>query len=78
MPVDVNGTQYLSVTEVAERAGVSRQTVWRWRRNGAVPAGWLYRKRQVLFTKEEAAKIEEYANRLEPLDDGLRTQPPLF
>ena len=72
MPTEVNGTRYSSTTEVAKRAGVSRQTVWRWRRDGRIPPGRRYRNGQVLFTEDEAARIEEYANRLEPSDDGLR------
>ena len=78
MPVDVNGVQYWTSTEAAKRVGVSRQTVWRWRKMKAIPAGNRYRNGQVLFSERELAKIEEYAHRLEPLDDGLRNQPSLF
>ncbi len=78
MPIEVNGTRYLSATEVADRAEVSRQTIWRWRKNGLIPLGRRYRNGQVLFTEDEASEVELYANRLESLDDGLQRQPRLF
>jgi len=78
MPTEVNGTEYFSTTEVAERACVSRQTIWRWRKSGVIPPGRRYRNGQVLFTEEEADAIEAHANRLEPLDSGFQTHPTLF
>jgi predicted DNA-binding transcriptional regulator AlpA len=66
VPVDVDGARYLTAAEVAERAGVSRQTLWRWRQETKVPAGARYRDRQLLFSEAEAEAVEEYAHRLEP------------
>jgi prophage regulatory protein len=31
------GEQLLTLTEVVERYGVTRQTIWRWRREGIFP-----------------------------------------
>lgn len=78
MPVQVNGTEYLSVTETAKKVGVSRQTLWRWRSEGNVPQGQLYRGKQVLFSPEDVAVIEEYANRLEPIERVVANQLGLF
>ncbi|WP_418594410.1 helix-turn-helix transcriptional regulator [Ponticoccus sp. (in: a-proteobacteria)] len=36
MPLD-NSSLYLSVTQVAERFGVSEDSIWRWKRNGTFP-----------------------------------------
>ncbi len=48
-------------------AGVTRQTLWRWRQDGKVPAGRKYRDKQVVFTSAESEQIREYAQRLEPI-----------
>jgi hypothetical protein len=45
---------------------VTRQTLWRWRRQGKIPKGSLYRGKDLVFTLEEASDIRRYANRLEP------------
>ena len=72
MPVEVNGTRYLSATDVAGKAEVSRQTIWRWRKNGLIPPGRRYRNGQVLFTEDAASDVELYANRRELIEDGLQ------
>ncbi len=36
MPLDTTNL-YLTVDQVAERLGVSRDTIWRWKRNGTFP-----------------------------------------
>ena len=66
--VQINGTAYVSVAELANCLGVSRQTLWRWRQDGLIPQGRKFRGRWVLFTLDEAHRICEYANRLEPID----------
>lgn len=68
MPVEVDGVTYYSASEVASAAGISRQSLWRWRTEGKVPAGRRYRDRQILFTAHEVQQVKEYANRLEPAD----------
>ena len=66
MPVKLDGTEYFTAAEVAARAGVSRQTLWRWRQETKVPAGARYRDRQLVFSEAEAEAVAEYAHRLEP------------
>lgn len=78
MPVQVAELTYYTNNEVSEESGVSRQTLWRWREKGRIPAGVRYRTRQVLFTAEEAEAIREYANRLEPIEFGGTRQLGLF
>jgi predicted DNA-binding transcriptional regulator AlpA len=72
--MQIDGTIYLSVGSVAERVGVSRTTLWRWRHESKIPKGQRYRGRQVVFTEDEARAIHEYAHRLEPAVPN-RTKP---
>jgi predicted DNA-binding transcriptional regulator AlpA len=57
---------FYSVTEVAEVADVTRQTIWRWRKDNKIPEGRKYRGRNVVFTQDELEEIYAYAHRLEP------------
>jgi predicted site-specific integrase-resolvase len=57
---------------------VTRQTLWRWRQEGKIPAGHRYRGRQVVFNPEEVSVIQEYANRIEPIDTAEGEQLSLF
>ena len=70
MAVELDGEVYLCVSEVVERLGVSRQTLWRWRTEGEIPTGHGYRGGQVVFSIPEVEKIEAYAHRLEPIRVG--------
>jgi len=73
MPVEIQGEQYHTNSEVADELKVSRQTLWRWLDKGSIPAGWKYRTRQVLFTAEEVEAIRQFANKLEPIELGSGT-----
>jgi len=66
MPLDLEGKRFYTMGEVAEMAGVARQTVWRWKESGKVPSGVRYRGRELLFTLDEVETICDYAHRLEP------------
>jgi len=67
MPIIIESHMFFTATEVSKDIGVVRQTIWRWRQVGKIPAGRRYRDRQILFTLEEVAKIKEFANRMEPI-----------
>lgn len=67
MPFEIDGVEYLPAKEVAAKAGVSRQTLWRWRQDGLIPQGNRYRGRHVVFSPEEVRVIENHANRIEPI-----------
>ena len=68
MPTTVSATIFLSASEVANLAGVSRQSLWRWKKAGLVPAGRRYRGRELLYTRDEVEAIVAHAHRLEPED----------
>lgn len=78
MPIQISGKDYFTVPEVIESVGVSRQTLWRWRQDGKVPAGHRYRNRQVLFSSEEMEQLQEFANRVEPVGVDAGKQLGLF
>jgi predicted DNA-binding transcriptional regulator AlpA len=71
MPVEVDGVNYYSASEVVRAVGISRQSLWRWRMDGKVPPGKRYRDRQILFTASEVEQVKSYANRLEPAEPAL-------
>ena len=70
MSLNVNGQKLFTATEVAEDVGVVRQTLWRWRQQGKIPAGHRFRDRQILFATWELQTIRDFANKLEPLTNG--------
>jgi hypothetical protein len=78
MSVTVDGTTYFSTTEVLREVGVARQTLWRWRQEGKIPAGHRFRDRQIFFTAAEFKAVREYANRIEPVELGPMHQLSLF
>jgi excisionase family DNA binding protein len=78
MPKLIDQLTYYQVAEVAAELGVSRQTLWRWRQEGRVPAGHRFRDRQVLFTESEVQAIREFALKVEPITAPNHTQLKLF
>ena len=77
-PIIIDGVEYYKHSEVAEELGVSRQTLWRWRRQGSIPVGHRYRDGKTLFTAAEVEAIRQFANRVEPLDEVDANQLKLF
>ncbi len=78
MPVEIDGKLYFSPNDVAKEAGVSRQTLWRWRQQRKIPAGNRYRGRQVLFTDIELRAVLDYAHHIEPIELAAERQLGLF
>ena len=79
MPREIEGIRYFTVSEIERKLRVSRQTLWRWRREGNIPAGQRFRSRQVVFTEAEVEKIRGFANRLTPIGLEVDETPlPLF
>ena len=66
MSLSVEGITYYTMKDIVSQLSVSRQTLWRWRREGKIPQGQLFRDKQLLFTKLEFGQIEAFANRIEP------------
>lgn len=78
MPKHIEGRPYYSSGDIVSQLGVTRQTLWRWRREGKIPAGYRYRDRWILYTELEFQEIQRFANRVEPIDDKPRNQLTLF
>ena len=74
----IDGIRYYSATEVARELGVSRQTIWRWRKEARIPPGYRFRDGQVMFTESELQAVREYGNRIEPLASKNLNQLKLF
>jgi predicted DNA-binding transcriptional regulator AlpA len=68
MPFSIRDQVYFSVNEVLADTGISRQTLWRWRQDGKVPAGHRFRDRQILFDQEQFEAIRSYSTHVERLD----------
>lgn len=78
MPVRISGREYFTSSEVCQFAGVSRQTLWRWRQEDKVPAGNRLRGRQLVFSNEELIRVKQYATHLEPAAPRRPDQMSLF
>ena len=78
MPTIINEISYIAASELLEQLDISRQTLWRWRQEGKIPAGHRFRGKQVLFSPEEVEVILEYANRIEPIAGSSDAQLNLF
>jgi hypothetical protein len=66
--LDIGGTRYVPASTLAVQLGVSRQTIWRWRKVGKIPQGHLYRSKQLVFTVAEAVDVYAYGTRVEPAE----------
>ncbi len=78
MALNIEGTAYVAANELLGELKISRQTLWRWRREGHIPTGHRFRDGKVMFTQAEANEIRQYANRIEPIDVAERNQLGLF
>lgn len=65
-PIEIDGVAYYTAAQVADAAGITRQTLWRWRQRGHVPSGQRFRDRQLLFSEDEFSSVVKFANRLVP------------
>lgn len=78
MPISIGGVIYYSAAELVNELGITRQTFWRWRRGGKVPAGQRFRDGQILFSQFELQLARDYAHRLEPTHPASPDQLKLF
>jgi predicted DNA-binding transcriptional regulator AlpA len=65
--LQIGGRALFPLEAVAEAAGVTRQTLWRWRKDRKIPLGHKLRNRRIVFSETEAAQVLEYAHQLEPI-----------
>jgi cysteine desulfurase len=68
MPSEIDGSIFYTSTDVAEACGVSRQTIWRWRQYGLIPAGRTRRTGSVVFTHSELEYIRAHVGQLDSRD----------
>ena len=74
----IEGVEYYTTAEVVRVAGISRQTLWRWRKEKRVPQGHTFRSRGVLFSRSETrpdSVVREPGRGSE--DESKPIQPPL-
>ncbi len=62
MPVPVSGTAYYTATELV---GISRQSLWHWRREDFVFCGHRRRGRELVYTRGRMDVIYAHTHRLE-------------
>lgn len=67
MPLTVDAITYYTMKDAVDLLSITRQTLWRWRREGKVPQGRLFRRRRLLFSQSEFGQIEAFANKMESL-----------
>ena len=65
MPREIEGTIYYEATEVCEKAGISRPTLFRWLKRGLLVRMHRDRRGWRLFTEEDLNKIQAEATRIE-------------
>ena len=56
-PIEIDGVEYYSQAQVLKDLRISRQTLYRWRQEGKIPVGNLYRGTRIIFTAEEVEAI---------------------
>ena len=68
MPLTIDEITYFQTQEVLDEIGVSRQTLWRWRKEEPdFPQGARFRGKLV-FSASELEEIRERAFRVEPVE----------
>lgn len=65
--VVIGDQTYYEATKILRALGISRQTLWLWRKDQLIPAGSRHRNRLV-FSENETAQIIAHAARLEPVE----------
>lgn len=76
MPIEIEGVEYFTATDIQRDVGIVRQTLWRWRRAKKIPQGRRYRDKTIVFTRAEVGAIREFSNRLEPADSPKPIKRP--
>jgi predicted site-specific integrase-resolvase len=72
MPVAVNGRTYYRTAEACEMAGTSRNTLFRWIREGSfADVGLRDRKGWRLFTEVDVKRLKEEVNKILPQNVSL-------
>ena len=72
MPREFNGQRYYETSEVCQKAGISRPTLFRWLKRGMLHRLHRDRRGWRLFTEDDLRKIQAEANKVEAEDVSLR------
>ncbi len=64
--IRIGADTYFETKEVLRAVGVSRQTLWNWRKDALIPAGSRHRNR-IVFSEAEFAEIAAYAAKVQPV-----------
>jgi len=72
MPREINGQRYYETSEVCQKAGISRPTLFRWLKRGILHRLHRDRRGWRLFTEDNLRKIQAEANKVEAEDFSLR------
>ena len=65
MPVMVNGQTYYRTAEVCRMSGISRNTLFRWLKEGILERSYRDRRWWRVFTEDDMGIIQAEANRIE-------------
>jgi DNA-binding transcriptional MerR regulator len=65
VPREIDGERYYETTEVCEKVGISRPTLFRWLRRGILSKLHKDRRGWRLFTEEDLNKIQAEAKKIE-------------
>ena len=72
MPREINGQRYYETSEVCQKAGISRPTLFRWLKRGILRRLHRDRRGWRLFTEDDLRKIQAEADKVEAEDVSLR------
>jgi|GEM_PF-420858 len=64
MPREIDGKKYYETTEVCEKVGISRPTLFRWLKQGLLSKMHKDRRGWRLFTEDDLRKIRAQASRI--------------
>ena len=65
MPTEINGQHFYYTSEVCQRVGISRPTLFRWLRRGILEKSYKDRRGWRIFTEDDLSKIQAEARRIE-------------
>ncbi len=65
MPTEINGQHFYYTSEVCQRVGISRPTLFRWLRRSILEKSHKDRRGWRIFTEDDLSKIQAEARRIE-------------
>ena len=65
MPRQINGQRYYETSEVCQKVGISRPTLFRWLRRGILSKAYRDRRGWRIFTEEDLKRIQTEAERID-------------